>query len=102
MPKNTISPGNSDSGRMRMSEVVEACEADAAEWMALAVRVKENFPGFEEELLGAVHTGAPVEKDGNIITARGAGVALEFALELVALLKGEAVAKALKESLQCA
>jgi len=49
MPKNTISPGNSDSGRMRMSEVVEACEADAAEWMALAVRVKENFPGFEEE-----------------------------------------------------
>jgi len=60
------------------------------------------FPGFEEELLGAVHTGAPVEKDGNIITARGAGVALEFALELVALLKGEAVAKALKESLQCA
>ncbi len=49
MPKNTISPGNSDSGRMKMSEVVEAREADAAEWMALAVRVKDNFPGFEEE-----------------------------------------------------
>lgn len=60
------------------------------------------FPGFEEDLLGAVHTGAPVEKDGKIITARGAGVALEFALELVAMLKGEAAAKGLKESLQCA
>lgn len=60
------------------------------------------FPGFEEELLGAVHTGAPVEKDGNIITARGAGVALDFALALVAQLKGEAAAEALRESLQCA
>lgn len=59
------------------------------------------FPGFEEELYGAVHTGKPVEKDGNIITARGAGVALDFALTLVAELKGEAVAKELREALQC-
>ena len=60
------------------------------------------FPGFEEELLGAVHTGNPVEQDGKIITARGAGVALDFALALVAELKGEAAAKELRESLQCA
>ena len=60
------------------------------------------FPGFEEDLLGALHTGAPVEKDGNIITARGAGVALDFALALVAELKGETAAKELRESLQCA
>ncbi len=59
------------------------------------------FPGFEEELLGAQYTGAFVEKDGSIITARGAGVALDFALTLVAELKGEAAAKELKESLQC-
>lgn len=60
------------------------------------------FPGFEEDLLGALHTGAPVEKDGNIITARGAGVALDFALALVAELKDETAAKELRESLQCA
>lgn len=60
------------------------------------------FPGFEEDLLGALHTGAPVEKDGNIITARGAGVALDFALALVAELKDETAAKELQESLQCA
>lgn len=59
------------------------------------------FPGFEEKLTGAVFTGNPVEKDGRIITAKGAGVALDFALTLVAELKGEAVAKELRESLQC-
>ncbi len=60
------------------------------------------FPGFEADLLGAVHTGNPVEQDGKVITARGAGVALDFALALVAQLKGEAAAKELRESLQCA
>ena len=60
------------------------------------------FPGFEEDLLDAVHTGNPVEQDGKIITARGAGVALDFALALVAQLKGEEAAKELRESLQCA
>lgn len=59
------------------------------------------FPGFEEEQMGAKFTGKAVEKDGRIITARGAGVALEFALALVAELKGEAAAKELRESLQC-
>ena len=59
------------------------------------------FPGFEEEQMGAEFTGKAVEKDGRIITARGAGVALEFALALVAELKGEAAAKELRESLQC-
>jgi len=28
--------------------VLRACEGDIEEWMALAVRVKDNFPGFEE------------------------------------------------------
>lgn len=59
------------------------------------------FPGFEEEQMEAEFTGKAVEKDGRIITARGAGVALEFALALVAELKGEAAAKELRESLQC-
>lgn len=60
------------------------------------------FPGFEEELTGADFTGAPVEQDGNIVTARGAGVALEFALTLTAALCGEEKARELRESLQCA
>ena len=101
------------------SPMVEACLMKAAEKKALISAIcaapsvlghkgllkgkkATCFPGFEEELLGALHTGAPVEKDGNIITARGAGVALDFALALVAELKGETAAKELRESLQCA
>ena len=101
------------------SPMVETCLMKAAEKNALIAAIcaapsvlghkgllkgkkATCFPGFEEDLLGALHTGAPVEKDGNIITARGAGVALDFALALVAELKGETAAKELRESLQCA
>ncbi len=43
------------------------------------------YPGFEEELVGAVCTGEATVTDGQITTARGMGVAIEFAKELVAL-----------------
>lgn len=46
------------------------------------------FPGFEGELIGAVATGEPVVTDGNITTARDYRAAMEFADELVALIKG--------------
>ena len=59
------------------------------------------FPGFEEALEGAELSKEPVCIDGNIITAKGAGVALEFALTLVACLKGEETAQNLKETMQC-
>ena len=59
------------------------------------------FPGFEQELTGAIYSGNPVEKDGKIITAKGAGAALEFALTLVSELKGKSAADKLRENLQC-
>lgn len=59
------------------------------------------FPGFEGELLGAQYTGAPVERDGQVLTARGAGVAVDFALALVEALKDSKTAKTLRESIQC-
>ncbi len=59
------------------------------------------FPGFEEFLEGAEFTGAPVEHDGNIITARGAGVALEFGLKLVEVLSGKAASDKLREAMRC-
>ena len=58
------------------------------------------FPGFEKDLYGAVATGAPVERDGNIITARGMGVALEFGLKTVEALCGSEVAENIKTSVQ--
>lgn len=44
--------------------------------------------GFEQELEGAVVTGNPVETDGIFTTARGAGVANEFAFALAERLCG--------------
>lgn len=56
------------------------------------------FPGFEEYLLGATLSEKRVVRDGRIVTAAGMGVALEFGLALVALLKGEDAADALRRA----
>ena len=47
------------------------------------------YPGFEKELLGAEVTGRSVVTDGNITTAKGMGVSLDFAKELVKLCVSE-------------
>ena len=56
------------------------------------------FPGFEKELNGAKISQKRVVRDGNIITAAGMGVALEFGLALVAALKGEETAEQLRRT----
>lgn len=59
------------------------------------------FPGFEKYLDGAEYTGNSVEKDGNIITGKGMGVAVDFALEIVSEIKGRDLAERIKASIQC-
>ena len=46
------------------------------------------YPGFENFLKGAEYTAALVEKDGNIITGKGPGAAMEFAMAVTELLCG--------------
>ena len=50
------------------------------------------YPGFESELHGAIVTGENIEVADNVITAKGAGVAIDFALKIVELLKGKELA----------
>ena len=57
------------------------------------------YPGFEQYLEGADYTAALVEKDGNIITGKGPGAAMDFAFALVDLLVGEEKVKELKEAM---
>lgn len=57
------------------------------------------YPGFEKELTGATLSDKKVVRDGNIITAAGMGVALDFGLELVKVLKGEDAALALRHAI---
>ncbi len=59
------------------------------------------FPGFEDFLTGAEISDESVVQDGNIITAKGAGVAVEFGLKLSAILTSEASARKIKAALQC-
>lgn len=55
------------------------------------------YPGFEEELIGANVSMASCEKDGNVITARGMGCAIDFSVAIINALcgdgKGECVAE---------
>ena len=50
------------------------------------------YPGFESTLTGATYISSPVVKDGNIITGRGPGFALQFGLTIVEELQGKAKA----------
>ena len=54
------------------------------------------FPGFEEYLVGAtISESDTVVRDGNVITAKGMGVADRFGLALVSALYGEECAQEL-------
>jgi 4-methyl-5(b-hydroxyethyl)-thiazole monophosphate biosynthesis len=58
-----------------------------------------SYPGFQDQLTGASYEVAPVVRDGNIITSRGPGTAMEFALAIVADLKGKAAADGLRKGM---
>lgn len=58
------------------------------------------FPGFEKDLAGAEISKNGVVRDGNIITAKGMGVSLEFGLEILAVLQGKEKADAVKAAVQ--
>ncbi len=59
------------------------------------------FTGFEEQMLekGAVYTEAPVEVDGNLITGKGAGRAIEFGLAVLKYLKGDEAVEKVKQGM---
>ncbi|MBR3290100.1 MAG: DJ-1/PfpI family protein [Clostridia bacterium] len=58
------------------------------------------FPGFESELAGATVLPDVVVTDGNVVTAKGAGAALPFALALASALASPDKAAAVEASLQ--
>lgn len=59
------------------------------------------FPGYEQELDGALPGGEAVVTDGRFITAVGAGVAVDFGLEIVSRLCSPERAALLRASMQC-
>lgn len=57
------------------------------------------YPGFENQLTGAILSENKIVTSGLIHTAKGAGVAIQFALSLVAELKGQVEADRIEGSI---
>ena len=57
------------------------------------------FPSVESELIegGAILSKSKVVVDGNIITSRGAGTAIDFSLKLIEILKGSVEAEKISD-----
>lgn len=60
------------------------------------------FPGYEKDLNAREVKYEPVCVSGSYITARGAGVAVEFGLALVEVLFGAQKSREIREKVQCA
>lgn len=58
------------------------------------------FPGFEDALEGAKPCDDYVVCDGKFITAKGAGVCIDFGLEIVKQLRNEELANEIRKSIQ--
>lgn len=59
------------------------------------------FPGFEKDLIGAKLSSDHVVQDGNIITAKGVGVAFEFGFKILENLTDKETVADLKAKMQC-
>lgn len=58
------------------------------------------YPGCEGDLFGAEYTAAPVEQDGNIITACGPGASFAFGFAIVERFCGAGVVGTLRSQMQ--
>ena len=58
------------------------------------------YPGFEEELKGALISGEGVVRDGTLITSKGLGTAIDFSLELITVLKDKQTANGIAQAIQ--
>ncbi|MEK7485145.1 MAG: DJ-1 family glyoxalase III [Planctomycetota bacterium] len=65
----------------------------------LGKRQATCYPGFEDKLKNADTTGQKVVVDGNCVTSRGPGTALEFAIKLIELLYSEKKSKEIAKDL---
>lgn len=58
------------------------------------------YPGFLDQATDVTQDNAPVVRDGRVVTSRGPGTAMDFALELVELLAGHTKRNEVEAALQ--
>ena len=87
-----------NSGRM----IAAICAAPAVVLGPLGIlegRKATCYPGMEEEMKSAVKSQDKVVCDGNIITSRGVGTSIDFALAIIENLKGKEAADRISKSI---
>jgi protein deglycase len=84
----------------RYTAAICAAPRVLAEAGLLAGRHATSFPGILDDMPGITLSRDSVVQDGTIITSRGPGTAMDFALELVRLLLGDAARGQVEASLQ--
>ena len=57
------------------------------------------YPGFEQGLVGD-YTGERVQRDGKLITGKGPGCTIPFAIEVIRVLRGDEIAAQVEGKLQ--
>ena len=65
----------------------------------LADKTATCYPGCEGQLMAKDHRTDSVVVDGNVITSRGVGTAIDFGLKIVEVMIGKAVADELAEKI---
>lgn len=85
----------------KLVSAICAAPSVLGDWGLLSGKKAICYPGFEDKLTGAEIIDAPAFLDGMTVTGKGAGATIEFALQIVAVLKGEAEAEKIKEAMQC-
>lgn len=81
------------SGAGKYTAAICAAPIALAQAGLLDGRRATSYPGFVDRLKppGATYLTDPVVVDGRVVTSRGPGTAMDFALTLVELLKGRAM-----------
>ncbi|HCC02905.1 MAG TPA: DJ-1 family protein [Ruminococcaceae bacterium] len=84
------------------SFVAAICAAPSilGHWGVLKGHEATCYPGYESEL-GCKVSSLPVVQSDKIITAKGAGVAVDFGLKLAEVLCGAEKSKEIRKSIQC-
>jgi len=58
-----------------------------------------SYPGWAEKMTGCIYETEAVVRDGNIITSRGMGTAIAFALAIITYFQNEEAAEAMAKSI---